>query len=214
MNSGMEALIKDIKLETGEKVESILAEADEEAKEIIKNAREEAKSRAKKLAEKRVSNLKRRILDRTELEGQNAIFRLKNDTLEEVRGKAREKLEAVVEGEDPTYEYTEILYNLIKEAVKAMKEQKLFISANSRDTSYLKEHKETIEQRLEKNLQTKVTLSFSEEEPDYMGGVKVENQKGSKTYYNTLEAQLANTYTQLKPKLNRMLFKKGGEKSE
>ncbi len=204
MNSGMDTLLKEVKSQTDEKIKEIFSNAEERATEVIENAREEAEKRAKRISKPEVIKLRRRLIDKAEIEGRHAIVNAKNEILEKIREKAKEKLRTVVEGQNPNYNYEEILYHLIREATENMSARKLYISANSRDANYLNDHITEIEKRLEDTRE--ISLTVSEDTLDCMGGVVLENKKGNKTFYNTLEGRLTHYFNQLKPRLNRLLF--------
>lgn len=205
-SSGLRTIIKDLEEKRKEKIEAILVDAEEKAERIIQKARRKAKQKAKNQAMEQISNLKRKFVDKAENEGRRSVIQAKQENLEKVRSKAKEILSAVTEGEVPRYDYEEILYNLIKEAVQNIDESKIYISANTKDTNYLRENVESIEKQLEEDLK-KVSLIIQDNELDCIGGIIATNEENTKMYYNTLENRLISYFDQRKPTINEILFK-------
>lgn len=209
--SGRDAIIKELEERTKKKIEAMLADAEEKAENIIQEARRKAKQKAKHQSREKINELRRKLLDKAENERRRAVIKAKHEILEKVRSKAKEMLRAVTKGENPRYEYEEILYKLIKEAAENIGEKKIYISANAQDTNYLQKNLESIENRLEEHL-TKISLIIQENELDCIGGIKAKNEEATKMYYNTLENRLVSYFDQLKPKINEILF--GGMSNE
>lgn len=208
MNNGIQALVKEIRRKTEDQIENIFSEAERKAEGIIQEAEEKVEEEVKEKAKPKINRLQRKIVDKAEVEGRRAIVNVKEKMLNKIREQAEEKLKAVVKGENPNYDYEEMLYQLIKEAAEKINERELFITANEKDTEYIEENLERIRNRLEK--ETNVTsLMLSDKTIDAIGGVIVENKKGSKTFFNTLEGKLSHKIEELKPYINRTLFVEG-----
>ncbi|MEJ2271566.1 MAG: V-type ATP synthase subunit E family protein, partial [Candidatus Bathyarchaeota archaeon] len=187
--------------------ETIIKNAENEAETIIKNAENEARIIEEKDRMETASELeraKRKILWDSKVENRKKLSDFREELIFEVIKMAEKKIAKKAVRID--HEYEKLLFNLIREAIEGIGERKVRIVANRRDTQFLKEHIEIIEESLGKSLCYDVELDLTGETIDCVGGVVVSSIDKKISYYNTLEARLSKAREQLRIMIAEILF--------
>ncbi len=208
MSEEINAFLNEIRRRTEEEINKILSEARSKAEEIKKSAEEEANRIFSHEAHSRLMLLRRKILGQAEIEGRHELIKAKNEILEKIYKRAKEMLSEIVEGKNPQVNYSDVLYNLIKEAIERMNEMEVIIEANERDMEFISKNIRRIEENLSKDLGKPIKITLSDEKANILGGVIIYSRDRRKVYYNTLEGRLVETIKKYRSILGKEFFKK------
>jgi V/A-type H+-transporting ATPase subunit E len=203
----IEAIAEEIRRRTEKEIQEIFKAAEEKARKIIEKAKMDAEKKFQHEVRGRLMIIRRRILGTAEQEARRKIIQAKNEIIQKVYENALRELENIAKGKNPKYDYKEILYQLIREAVIEMEEPEVIIKANEIDQKYLTEYVTQIQQRIKQETGLTVNLKIDNNPVDTIGGIIAQTPDGTKTYHNTLEGRLRKTFDKMKPKLAQILFK-------
>ncbi len=204
----IEAIAEEIRKRTEKEIQEILKKAEEKAKKIIERAKMEAEKTFQHEVRGRLMIIRRRILGTAEQEARKKIIQAKNEIIQRVYENALKELENIARGKNPKYDYKEILYQLIKEAVTEMEEPEVIIKANEIDQKYLTEYITQIQQRIKQETGLTIHLKIDNNPVNTIGGIIAHTPDGTKIYHNTLEGRLRKTFDKMKPELAKILFEK------
>lgn len=207
MPKEVEAIAEEIRKRTEKEIKEILEKAKKEAEGIIGDAKIESEKTFQHETHSRLMIIRRRILGTAEYEARRKIILAKNEIVQKTYETALDELKKLAKGLNSKYDYWEILYQLIKEAVVTMDEPEVLVKANEKDMKYLIEHTNEIQRRIQQETGIDTKIKVSPEPIETIGGVIVENYGKTKIYHNTLEGRLRKAFEKLKPELAKMLFK-------
>jgi len=197
--NNIEALERAIIEEAQEEARRILFEAQTEAERIQRNVKAKTKAEEETIiqqAQKEAESIRSHSLAAAQLEAQNIRLKRRELLLRQTFDKARERLASVPQWSD----YTQIVRNLITEAVHHIDTREVTIRADEVTLSILDDQFVTA---LEKELG--VTLHVGE--PLERGtGVIVETPDGHRRYDNTLETRLDRMQDELRTLVYRILM--------
>ncbi|MGQ4890879.1 MAG: V-type ATP synthase subunit E [Candidatus Njordarchaeia archaeon] len=206
MPEEIKAIAEEIRRRTEKEVKEILEKAKKEAERIIEEAKNESEKIFQHEAHSRLMIIRRRILGTAEYEARKKIILAKNEIVQKVYENALEELKKIAKGLNPKYDYKEILYLLIKEAVVTMDEPEVIVKANEIDMKYLIEHAGEIQRRIKQETGLDTKIKVASEPVNIIGGIIAENYGKTKIYHNTLEGRLRKAFEKLKPELAKVLF--------
>ena len=197
--------------------EEIRRRAEEESKNTVSNSKKEAqkivssaKDRANKVRTEKVKpeavTMRRKIIGLAELEGRRSAINAKEEVLSKVFEGTKNRLDKIARHEDKNIEYDEILFKMIKEAASEIGEEKLLITANKSDLSYISSNLSSITQKLKKELGSEVNLTIIKEPQNYIGGVVVYNGDRNKIFNNTLKGRLSQVQGTMRGRISKNLF--------
>ena len=190
------------------KVNSIISSAVKRAKEIIETRKAMARERARRMVEEEIFRRRSLELGAIEKKKRTELLKAKYEVINEIKKIAEDKIMKIVRGENPQYNYYDILYNLIKRAVIDIEEDEIYIYANERDAEFLKDKLAEIEQKISKELNRNVKLYVANENIKCIGGIIAKNKSGNKVFYGTLDGKLKIVFERKINYINKELFKK------
>ena len=190
------------------KVNSIISSAVKRAKEIIETRKTMARERARRMVEEEIFRRRSLELGAIEKKKRTELLKAKYEVINEIKKIAEDKIMKIVRGENPQYNYYDILYNLIKRAVIDIEEDEIYIYANERDAEFLKDKLAEIEQKISKELNRNVKLYVANENIKCIGGIIAKNKSGNKVFYGTLDGKLKIVFERKINYINKELFKK------
>lgn len=208
MSEAVEVLIEEIRSRTEQEAKKILDNAKKKAEEIIKDAESKVKFLFDEKAKAEIGLLRRKIIGNAELQGRFMLLKAKDEVIKHVENLALDEIKRIISGNRTDYDYSEILYNMIKEAARSIDEDYLIIDTNNNDYEYLKNNLSTIATKLSSDIGKKITLNLSKNNIKTIGGVVISNKDRTKIYYNTLESRFAKKERLLRELIGKMLFRK------
>ncbi len=202
--SEYEALIETIMREGEKQVQEILDNARREAEKIVK----EAERKAYEIAEKEARIIRETMLNKMIDEKKRRLIedkiKLKEAKLKQLRTILIRRIQDIIHGKDRRWDYTKILYSLLREAVSETAQEKVVVYANGRDLEFIKTHKAELESRLEEDLGKKITLTIGDK-VDVIGGVICSTPDGVLTYNATIDGRIDEVMRKLSVKIARNL---------
>jgi len=186
----------------------ILSEAKKEAQRLINSSKDRSEKIRIEKIKPEAATMRRKIIGSAELDGRKAIINAKEEILSKVFVFTKERLQKIAQGKDKDVNYEEIIFNMIKEAASEIDEDKLLISANETDHSYLSSKLSSIKQKLDKELNRKFDLEIIKEPHDYIGGIIAYNVDKTKIYNNNIEGRLLELQSRMRGRISKDLFGK------
>jgi len=204
----LEKVLAELEEPIKSRVNDIISEAIKKAKEIIESRKTMAKDKARRMVEEEIFRKRSLELGAIEKKKRTELLKAKYEVINEIKKMAEEKIMKIIRGENPQYDYYDILYNLIKRAIIDMEEDEIYIYANKRDTEFLKSKLKEIEQKISSELNRNVKLHIANENIECIGGIIVRNRSGNKVFYGTLDGRLKTVFERKINYINKELFKK------
>ncbi len=204
----LEKVLAELEEPIKSRVNDIISEAIKKAKEIIESRKTMAKDKARRMVEEEIFRKRSLELGAIEKKKRTELLKAKYEVINEIKKMAEEKIMKIIRGENPRYDYYDILYNLIKRAIIDMEEDEIYIYANKRDTEFLKSKLKEIEQKISSELNRNVKLHIANENIECIGGIIVRNRSGNKVFYGTLDGRLKTVFERKINYINKELFKK------
>jgi len=190
------------------KVKEIISNAIKEAKMIIESRKREAYEIAKRKVHEKIF-LKRSLeLGNVEKKKRTELLMAKQEILETIRRMVIDKLQKIVNGEDPRYNYSDILYNLMKKAVLEINEDEIYVQANEKDTKYLKSKLSDLQSKLSQEIGRNIKIIILDQPIKCMGGIVARNKDGRRVFYGTIDGRLNEIFRGYRNKINKILFRK------
>lgn len=206
MTKNISSMQNEIQRRAQQESEKILSEGKKEAQRIINSSKDRSEKIRMEKIKPEAATMRRKIIGSAELDGRKSIINAKEEILSKVFDFTEERLQKIAQGKDEDVNYEEIIYNMIKEAVSEIDEDKLLIAANKTDHSYLSSKLSSIKQKLSKELNRKFDLEIIKEPHNYTGGIIVYNASKNKIYYNTIEGRLLELQSRMRGRISKDLF--------
>ncbi len=181
-----EAIVRAILKMAEDRANAIRKEAEKRAKEIIESARREAEEILKSRRERAEREMREEIARKrsaAEVEANQIVLMTKSELLREFFRRVHEKLAAIADGQEPGWNYEEILTKYSLEGAKILGEKEVFLMGREKDKSLL----EKIAKKLEKE---GIKASVDERTVPVIGGVVVRDSRDERRYYNTFDGRL------------------------
>ncbi|MCS7131568.1 MAG: V-type ATP synthase subunit E family protein [Hadesarchaea archaeon] len=199
-DEGARLIVDEILKETREKTTQLIEAAQKEARSILNAARLAAKEemeREVREAKTRGEQMYRAMLAEGRVKAKKEILRKREELINEVFERAKEKLVEYTSSE----RYERDLIRIAAEACKKLNSDKVVIHANKRDLKLL-------ERRMDELIRAAGKLtSVSLGEPiQTMGGVRVGTPDGKMEVDDTLEARMNREFEALRIKVAKVLF--------
>lgn len=188
---GVSELLEAIEARGKEERKKILSRSNKTAKRLIEEAEARAKEISESILEQEDPELevtRTKILGESELKKTRSLAQVKNQLVEEVFDKARQKLSKVRERND----YKSILHKLGDEVLTG---EDLIICVDKRDIPLIQNILAS------RNLNAEVRPGQNS-----LGGLVVETEDGSISVHNTIESRLEKRRESLAEELNQILF--------
>lgn len=131
-------------------------------------------------AEKKAENLKRQVSGSTKLSARNKELVLLEQAVNDVYGKAKEKLASY--SEDPNYR--NILFKILDDSIPSLGTSDIIIEFLKKDADFFKKHIESMNTKYNKKIKLQGNLKNS------LGGFKIKSSDGTITLDNTLDTRL------------------------
>ena len=189
LSESVELIKNEITRRAKDETKKTISEAETQAKSILSSAKTKAHEVMMASVKPEIEVMRRRILGSQMLEGRKMMLKLKYELTLKVLNSVEDKLRSIASGKDNSIDYNELLINLLEEAISKLGEDKVIISANKRDLSYLSKNLSTIARKLSKTVHERVKLELSNKPLSCIGGVIVTSRDGEKTFINTLEGR-------------------------
>ncbi|MDW8035013.1 MAG: V-type ATP synthase subunit E family protein [Candidatus Korarchaeum sp.] len=181
-----EAIVRAILKIAEDRAEAIINEARRRANDIMESARREAdhiiKSRREKL-EREVRDEISRRRSAAEVEANQIILKAKKEIIESLIRSVQERLQRIADGEDPSFNYREILKRYCIEGIKALGDKEVYLAGREKDIDLLMKISEELEREGIKARVDPKGLSI-------IGGVVVKDSRDERRYYNTFDGRL------------------------
>jgi len=202
--SGVAAIADEVIGDVQKEAEAIIAEAENEAKETLRVAKEQADKNYNAIlseATHKSETEKRKISSVTEVELRNQLLQAKENLVDEAFTKATEALKAFVE----TDQYPAYLLKLLVSIAERMDQPVLVVEVNARDKVLL-----SPEALKSAGGKAKVEFKLSGQNPNVLGGCRVQTEDGKIVYDGTLDNRLEELKPELRAQIAKSLF---GEES-
>ena len=179
-----------------EKRNDLISRANKEAKHILQKAEQEclqikkqAHERAAQLQGLTTQTLRDQIVGEATLEGKRILIQERENALSLLYQRVSDRLQEIAEHKIESINFNDILTKLVVEAIFAIADDTFIVYTNTRDHEYLQNNLTQITKQIEPKLGN-ITLQLHDKPIVTMGGVIVQNRKGTKIFYNTLESRL------------------------
>ena len=206
MSEGLKKIIENIEGKAEEEANSVLEDARKESEEIISESEEKAEAEKENIlekGEKEAKKQKQRILSNARRDARQKKLRTREDLIDEVFEKTKERLENLREKED----YEEVLKNLIIDGgitvgggnidVFVLKGDEEKISEEDKD-----EIVDAISDKTDKGTELNIKTELEEAE----GGTIVAKGDGSVSCNNTFKKRLSRQKRSIRSKIAEVLF--------
>ena len=131
-------------------------------------------------AEKKAENLKRQVSGSTKLSARNNELVLLEQAVNDVYGKAKEKLASY--SEDPNYR--NMLFKILDDSIPSLGTSDIIIECLKKDIDFFKKHIESMNMKYNKKIKLQGNLKNS------LGGFKIKSSDGTITLDNTLDTRI------------------------
>ncbi len=131
-------------------------------------------------AEKKAENLKRQVSGSTKLSARNNELVLLEQAVNDVYGKAKEKLSSYAE--DPNYR--NMLFRILEESIPNLGTSDIIIECMKKDADFFKKYIESLSIKFNKKIKVQGNLKNS------LGGFKIKSSDGTITLDNTLDTRI------------------------
>ncbi len=206
MSEAIDSIKNEIRRRAEKESKDILKIANQEAQTILQTSKDKADRILTETVKGEVATMKRKIIGSAQLEGRKMLINAREEVLSNIFKDTKERLINVANRKDKKYKYEEILLGLIKEAATKIDEEKLIISANKRDSSYISSNLNSIKRKLNKELGHNLDLVILKEPQDLIGGVIVFNSNRTKIFNNTLEGRLLSLQSSMRGQISKILI--------
>ncbi len=209
--TGVERIISHIQAGVEKEISGILLEAQNEAEKIKKAAQERAEREVERIlsAGERTASLEaQRMLAEAKIHVRRKRMDAQEAAIDSSFSEARKVLEALAEkGKEDTFDYKDILFNLIVAASEVVAGDKLELALNQRDRkAFSKKTLEEVTGLVKKRTGRKVSLLLANEPIQSLGGVVVRDLEKSVEVDNTLETKLSRLREGIRVDVAKILF--------
>lgn len=205
--SAIEQMKVEISRKAKEEAERIIEKARSEAEAIIERAYKESKDAEERDRRKLSPELRRvrsEIIGAAVAGGRRRILEIKEALISEVFDMAEDEVAKLANGGGERYE--ELLIRLIMEGVRSIREQKIRLMCNRRDSEFIRGHINMIRESLRGNLGWNVEVDLADDTLECIGGAIISNMDGRIIYHNTLQARFVTMREKLRLNVANLLF--------
>jgi vacuolar-type H+-ATPase subunit E/Vma4 len=197
-------LVNEIISRAGDKAKTFTQKAKEQEAEILAKAKERAEKKKQELIERQSKNIHEKTeqeLAAINLETRRAILYQKEEYIQEIFKKARQKLVSFTKKKD----YQAVLRDFIVQGAKAIGGGKLIIQARKEDQKLLKDLSK-FEKAIKKEINSSFSLAVEDKPIKAMGGIIIKTHDGAITIDNTFDARLEEKYQKIRFEVAKILF--------
>ncbi len=194
-----QAIVRAILKVAEDRAGAIVGEARRRAKEIVESAKKEAEQIVRTRRERAEREMKEEIARRrsaAEVEANQRILRAKKEVIDNLIRILQERLQSIADGEDPNWDYHEILRNYCLEGIKALGEGEIYLIGREKDRELL--------ERIAKELGAKVKVD--PRSLPIIGGVVLRDSRDERRYYNTFDGRLRDYLERKMPYIIERIF--------
>ena len=131
-------------------------------------------------AEKKAENLKRQVSGSTKLSARNKELVLLEQAVNDVYGKAKEKLASYSDDSN----YRNMLFKILDDSIPNLGTSDIIIECMKKDADFFKKHIESMSMKYNKKIKLQGNLKNS------LGGFKIKSSDGTITLDNTLDTRI------------------------
>ncbi|HDI73455.1 MAG TPA: hypothetical protein ENF57_00400 [Candidatus Korarchaeota archaeon] len=186
LDKDSDAIVRAILKMAEDRANAIRREAEKRAKEIIESAKREAEEIIKARRERAERELREEIARKrsaAEVEANQLILRTKSELMDELFRRVYQRLVAIADGQDPEWNYEELLAKYSLEGAKVLGEKEVFLMGREKDRKLLEKVVKELSERGIKASVDDVTVPVT-------GGVVVRDVKDERRHYNTFDGRL------------------------
>lgn len=183
-----EAIVEAILKMAEDRADAIRREAEKRAKEIIESAKREVEQILRMRRERMEREIKEEIARKrsaAEVEANQIILTAKSDILREFLRRVHERLATIAEGQDPNWNYEDILVKYSLEGAKVLGEKgrEVYLMGREKDRPLLEKVAKELERR-------GIKATVDDRPVPAIGGVVVRDVNDERRYYNTFDGRL------------------------
>jgi vacuolar-type H+-ATPase subunit E/Vma4 len=175
-----------------------LEEARRRAREIVESAKKEAEQIVRARRERAEREMREEIARRrsaAEVEANQRILRTKKEIIDNLIRMLQERLQSIADGEDPNWNYHEILRNYCLEGIKALGEGEIYLIGREKDRELL--------EKIAKELKN---VKVDPRSLPIIGGVVLRDSRDERRYYNTFDGRLRDYLERKMPYIVERIF--------
>ncbi|MEM0017032.1 MAG: V-type ATP synthase subunit E family protein [Candidatus Korarchaeum sp.] len=183
-----EAIVRAILKIAEDRAEAVIKEAQRRANEILESAKKEAEQIIKSRREKLEREIRDEITRRrsaAEVEANQIVLRAKREVVESLIRLVQERLQRIADGDDPSFNYRELLRRYCIEGIRALGDKEVYLVGREKDREILLEISEELEGE-------GIRARVDPRGLPIIGGVVVKDSRDERRYYNTFDGRLRN----------------------
>lgn len=193
-----QAIVRAILKVAEDRAGAILEEARRRAREIVESAKKEAEQIVRARRERAEREMREEIARRrsaAEVEANQRILRTKKEIIDNLIRMLQERLQSIADGEDPNWNYHEILRNYCLEGIKALGEGEIYLIGREKDRELL--------EKIAKELKN---VKVDPRSLPIIGGVVLRDSRDERRYYNTFDGRLRDYLERKMPYIVERIF--------
>ncbi|ACB08045.1 hypothetical protein D9Q81_03575 [Candidatus Korarchaeum cryptofilum] len=193
-----QAIVRAILKVAEDRAGAILEEARRRAREIVESAKKEAEQIVRARRERAEREMREEIARRrsaAEVEANQRILRTKKEIIDNLIRMLQERLQSIADGEDPNWNYREILRNYCLEGIKALGEGEIYLIGREKDRELL--------EKIAKELKN---VKVDPRSLPIIGGVVLRDSRDERRYYNTFDGRLRDYLERKMPYIVERIF--------
>jgi vacuolar-type H+-ATPase subunit E/Vma4 len=193
-----QAIVRAILKVAEDRAGAILEEARRRAREIVESAKKEAEQIVRARRERAEREMREEIARRrsaAEVEVNQRILRTKKEIIDNLIRMLQERLQSIADGEDPNWNYREILRNYCLEGIKALGEGEIYLIGREKDRELL--------EKIAKELKN---VKVDPRSLPIIGGVVLRDSRDERRYYNTFDGRLRDYLERKMPYIVERIF--------
>jgi V/A-type H+-transporting ATPase subunit E len=194
-----QAIVRAILKVAEDRAGAILGEARRRAREIVESAKREAEQIVRARRERAEREMREEIARRksaAEVEANQRILRVKKEIIDDLIRLLQERLQSIADGEDPNWDYREILRDYCLEGIKALGGGEIYLIGREKDRELLEE----IARELGAN------VKVDPRSLPIIGGVILRDSRDERRYYNTFDGRLRGYLERKMPYIIERIF--------
>ncbi len=185
IDKNSEAIVEAILKMAEDKARVITKEAEKRAREIIESAKREADNIIKAKREQLEREMREEIARKrsaAEVLANQLILKTKTELLNELFRRVNQRFAAIAEGQDPNWNYEELLVKYSIEGANILGEKKIYLMGREKDRKLLEKVSRELNKMNIEALVDDIAIPIT-------GGVVVRDERDTVRYYNTFDGR-------------------------